>query len=177
MAMGSYLSIINLNVNELNSPTKRQRLAEWNTKTRLLYILSTRDPFSYCSWGSQGKNTEVVYHSLLQWTTFCWTKVRLVKAMVFPVVMYGRERWTVKKAAHRRIDAFELWCWRRLLRVPWTARRSNQSILKEIDPGCSTEALMLKLINTSTVYWRIYMEFRKMVMITLYASSKRDTNV
>ena len=73
------------------------------------------------------------------------TKVRLVKAMVFPVVMYGRESWTVKKAEHQRIDAFELWCWRRLLRVPWTARRSNQSILKEISPGCSLEGLMLKL--------------------------------
>ena len=73
------------------------------------------------------------------------TKVRLVKAMVFPVVMYGCESWTVKKAEHRRIDACELWCWRRLLRVPWTARRSNQSILKEISPGCSLEGLMLKL--------------------------------
>ena len=68
------------------------------------------------------------------------TKVRLVKAMVFPVVMYGCESWTVKKAEHRRIDAFELWCWRRLLRVPWTARRSNQSILKEVSPGCSLES-------------------------------------
>ena len=67
------------------------------------------------------------------------------KAMVFPVVMYGCESWTVKEAEHRRIDAFELWCWRRLLRVPWTARRSNQSILKEISPGCSLEGLMLKL--------------------------------
>ena len=73
------------------------------------------------------------------------TKVRLVKAMVFPVVMYGCESWTVKKAECRRIDAFELWCWRRLLRVPWTARRSNQPILKEISPGCSLEGLMLKL--------------------------------
>ena len=73
------------------------------------------------------------------------TKVCLVKAMVFPVVMYGCESWTVKKAEQRRIDAFELWCWRRLLRVPWTARRSNQSILKEISPGCSLEGLMLKL--------------------------------
>ena len=71
-------------------------------------------------------------------------KVRLVKTMVFPV-MYGCESWTVKKAEHRRIDAFELWCWRRLLRVPWTARRSNQSILKEISPGISLEAMMLKL--------------------------------
>ena len=73
------------------------------------------------------------------------TKICLVKAMVFPVVMYGCESWTVKKAEHRRIDAFELWCQRRLLRVPWTARRSNQSILKEISPGCSLEGLMLKL--------------------------------
>ena len=73
------------------------------------------------------------------------TKVSLVKAMVFPVVMYRCEIWTVKKAERRRIDAFKLWCWRRLLRVPWTARRSNQSILKEISPGCSLEGLMLKL--------------------------------
>ena len=73
------------------------------------------------------------------------TKVHLVKAMVFPVVMYGCESWTVKKAEHQRINAFELWCWRRLLRVPWTARRSNQSTLREISPGCSLEGLMLKL--------------------------------
>ena len=73
------------------------------------------------------------------------TKIRLVKAIVFPVVMYGCESWTVKTAGHQRIDAFELWCWRRLLRVPWTARRSNQSILKEISPGISLEGLMLKL--------------------------------
>ena len=73
------------------------------------------------------------------------TKIHLVKAMVFPVVMYGCESWTVKKAEHQKIDAFEQWCWRRLLRIPWTARRSNQSILKEISPGCSLEGLMLKL--------------------------------
>ena len=73
------------------------------------------------------------------------TKLYLVKAMVFPVVMYGCENWTIKKTEHRRIDAFELWCWRRLLRVPWTARNSNQSILKEVSPGCSLEGLMLKL--------------------------------
>ena len=73
------------------------------------------------------------------------TKVCLVKAMVFPVVMYGCEIWTIMKAEHQRIDAFELWCWRRLLRVPWTARRSNQSILKEISPGISLEGMMLKL--------------------------------
>ena len=73
------------------------------------------------------------------------TKICLVKAVVFPVVMYGSESWTIKKAEHKRIDAFELWCWRRLLRVSWIARRSNQSILKEISPGCSLEGLMLKL--------------------------------
>ena len=73
------------------------------------------------------------------------TKVRLVKAMVFPAVMYGCESWTVKKAEHQRIDAFEVWCWRRLLRIPWTARRSNQSILKEISPRISLEGMMLKL--------------------------------
>ena len=73
------------------------------------------------------------------------TKVHLVKAMVFPVVMYGSESWTMKNAERQRIDAFELWCWRRLLRVPWTARRSNQSILKEISPGISLEGMMLKL--------------------------------
>ena len=73
------------------------------------------------------------------------TKVRLVKPMVFPVVMYGCESWTIKKAERRRIDAFELWCWKRLLRVPWTSRRSNQSILKEISPGCSLEGLILRL--------------------------------
>ena len=73
------------------------------------------------------------------------TKVCLVKAMVFPVVMYGCENWTIKKAEHQRTDAFQLWCWRRLLRVPWTARRSNQSILKEISPGCSLEGLMFTL--------------------------------
>jgi len=73
------------------------------------------------------------------------TKIRLVKAVVFPVVMFGCERWTIKKAEHRRNDAFELWCWKRVLRVPWAARRYNQSILKEISPGCSLEGLMLKL--------------------------------
>ena len=88
------------------------------------------------------------------------TKVRLVKAIVFSVGMYGRESWTIKKAEHQRIDAFELWCWRRLLRVPWTARRSNQSILKEISPGCSLEGLMLKLMLLKLQYfghltWRI----------------------
>ena len=76
---------------------------------------------------------------------FIWLKVCLVKAMVFPVVMYVCESWTIKRAQRSRIDAFELWCWRRLLRIPWTARRSNRSILKEISPGCSLEGLMLKL--------------------------------
>ena len=82
------------------------------------------------------------------------TKVPLVKAMVFPVVMYGCESWTIKKTEHQRINAFELWCWRRLLRVPWTARRSNQSILKEISPGCSLEGLMLKLQYFGHLKWR-----------------------
>ena len=93
-----------------------------------------------------GKKVMTNLHSILKSRDITLpTKVRLVKAMVFPAVMYGCERWTVMKAEHRRIDAFELWCWRRLLRVPWTARRSNQSILKEISPGCSLEGLMLKL--------------------------------
>ena len=79
------------------------------------------------------------------------TKVHIVKGMVFPVVMYGCERWTIKNAEHKRIDTFELWCWRRLLRVPWTARRSNQSNLKEINPEYSLEGLMLKLENSNTL--------------------------
>ena len=84
--------------------------------------------------------------SILKSRDITWSpKVCLVKAIVFPVVMYGCESWTIRKAERRRIDAFELWCWRRLLRVPWTAKRSNQSILKEISPGCSLEGLMLKL--------------------------------
>ena len=84
--------------------------------------------------------------SILKCRDITWpTKVRLVKGTVFPAVIYGCESWTIKKAEHRRIDAFELWCWRRLLRAPWTARRSNQSILKEISRGCSLEGLMLKL--------------------------------
>ena len=82
---------------------------------------------------------------LKSWDITLPTKVHLVKAMVFPEVMYGCESWTIKKAEHQRIDAFKLWCWRRLLRVPWTTRRSNQSTLKEISPGCSLEGLMLKL--------------------------------
>ena len=92
------------------------------------------------------------------------TKVCLVKAMAFPVVMYGCESWTVKKAEGWRIDAFELWCWRGLLKVPWTARRSNQSILKEISPGCSSEGLMLKLQYFGYLMWRTG-SFEKTLML------------
>ena len=93
-----------------------------------------------------GRKVMTNLDSILKSRDITWaTKVHLVKAMVFPVVMYGCENWTVKKAEHRGIDSFELWCWRRLLRVPWTARRSNQSILKEISPRCSLEGLRLKL--------------------------------
>ena len=93
-----------------------------------------------------GRKVMTNLESILKSRGITWpTKVRLVKAMVFPVVIYGYEIWTVKKAEHRRIDALELWCWRRLLRVCWTARRSNQSILKEISPGISLEGMMLKL--------------------------------
>ena len=94
----------------------------------------------------ENRRVDTMWGWALGWIgRFRLTYVRLVKAMVFPVVMYGGESWIVKKAEHRRIDAFELWCWRRLLRVPWTARRSNQSILKEISPGMSLEGMMLKL--------------------------------
>ena len=90
-----------------------------------------------------GRKVMINLDSILKSRDITWsTKVRLVKAMVFPVIMYGCESWSIKKAEHRRIDAFELWYWRRLLRVPWTARRSNQSILKEISPECSLEGLM-----------------------------------
>ena len=112
----------------------------WTAPTRLLH-----------PWDFPGKSTGVGCHitnldSILKSRDITLlTKVCLVKAMVFLVVMYGRESWTIKKAEHQRIDAFELWCWRRLLRVPWTARRSNQSILKEISPEYSLERLMLKL--------------------------------
>jgi len=95
-----------------------------------------------------------------------------VKAMVFPVVMYGCESWTVKKAECRRIDAFELWCWRRLLRVPWTARRSNQSILKEISPGISLEGLMLKLQYFGHLMWRTD-SFEKTLMLGKIEGSRR----
>ena len=100
-------------------------------------------------WDSPGKNTGVGMTSLdsiLKSRDITLpTKVHLIKAMVFPVVMYGCESWTIKKAECQKIDAFEVWCWRRLMRVPWTARRSNQSILKEISPECSLEGLMLRL--------------------------------
>ena len=92
-----------------------------------------------------GRNVMANLDSILKSRDITLSKVHLIKAMVFPVVMYGCESWTVKKAEHQIIDAFELWCWRRLLRVPWTARRSNQSILKEISPGISLEGMMLKL--------------------------------
>ena len=103
------------------------------------------------------------------------TKVRIVKAMVFPVVMYGCKSWTIKKAEHQRIDAFELWCWRRLLRVPWTARRSNQSILKEISPGCSLEGLMLKvkLQYFGHLMWRAD-SFEKNLMLGKKAGEEGD---
>ena len=98
-------------------------------------------------WKRDEKNGKHICIRSTLYSSYCFVnpKVRLVKAMVFPVVIYGCESWTVKKAESWRIDAFELWCWRRLLRVPWTARRSSQSILKEISPGCSLEGLMLKL--------------------------------
>ena len=102
------------------------------------------------------------------------TKVHLVKAMVFPVVMYGCENWTVKKGEHRRIDAFELWCWRRLLRVPWTARTSNQSILKEISPGCSLEGMMLKLKLQYFGHWiRRADSFEKTLMLGKIGGRRR----
>ena len=102
------------------------------------------------------------------------TKVRLIKAMFFPVVIYGCESWTVRKAEHRRIDAFELWCWRRLLRVPWTARRSNRSILKEIGPGCSLEGLMLmlKLQYCGHLMWRAD-SFEKTLMLRKIEGRRR----
>jgi len=101
------------------------------------------------------------------------TKVRLVKAMVFPVVMHGCESWTIKKAECRRIDAFELWCWRRLLRVPWTARRSNQSILKEISPRCSLEGLMLTYFRTlSAAPFRSFSTTSSIAAFTILISSK-----
>jgi len=103
------------------------------------------------------------------------TKVCLVKAMVFPAVMYGCKSWTIKKAECRRIDAFELWCWRRLLRVPWTTRRSNQSVLKEISPGCSLEGLMLKLkLQYVGHLMRRADSFEKTLMLGLRAGREGD---
>ena len=103
------------------------------------------------------------------------TKVHLVKAMVFPVVMYGCESWTIKKAERQRIDAFELWCWRRLLRVPWTARRSNQSILKEISPEYSLEGLMLKLkLQYFGLLMRRTDSFEKTLMLRKIEGEKRE---
>ena len=102
------------------------------------------------------------------------TKLRLVKAMVFPVVMHGCESWTIKKAERRRIDTFELWCWRRLLRVPWTARRSNQSIVKEISPGCCLEGLILKLKLQYFVHMMQSTDsFEKTLMLGKIESRKR----
>ena len=101
-------------------------------------------------------------------------KIRLIKAMVFPIVLYGCESWTIKKAEHRRTDAFELWCWRRLLRVPWTARRSNQSILKEISPGCSLEGPMLKLkLQYFGHLMRIANSFEKTLMLEKIEGRRR----
>ena len=109
------------------------------------FKLCTKDYITtmYPAWG-QFLFPESFWLILISWTTFC-PNSDILECIFFPVVMYGCESWTTKKAEHRRTDAFELWCWRRLLRVPWTARRSNQFILKEISPGCSLEGLMLKL--------------------------------
>ena len=120
------------------------------TVTNFIFVVSKITTDDDCSHESKrclllGKKAMTNLDSILKSTDITLpTKVHLVKATVFPVVMYGCENWTIKKAEHQRIDVFELWCWRRLLRVPWTARRSNQSILKEISPGCSLEGLMLK---------------------------------
>ena len=115
---------------------------------------------------------EMLYWEI--WCPWCSPKVHLVKAMVFPVVMYGCESWTIKKAERQRIDAFELWCWRGLLRVPWTARRSNQSTLKEISPGCSLEGLMLKLKRQyfGHLMWRAD-SFEKTLMLGKTEGRKR----
>ena len=121
------------------------------TVTDFIFLGSKITAGGYCSHEIKkslllGRKVMTNLDSILKSRDFTLpTKVHLVKAMFFPLVMYGCESWTIKKAERQRIDAFELWCWRRLLRVPWTARRSNQSILKEISPGCSLEGLMLKL--------------------------------
>ena len=125
---------------------------KWRNSDRL-YFLGLQN---HCRWWLQPWNQKMLVtwlkktmanldHILKSRDITLLTVVHLVKGMIFPVVMYGCESWTIKKAKSQRIDAFELWCWRRLLRVPWTTRRSNQSILKEISPGCSLEGLMLKL--------------------------------
>ena len=124
---------------------------QWKQCQTLSFLRSKITAYGNCSHETKrhlllGRKVMTNLHSILKSRDITLpTKVRLVKAMVFPVVMYGCESWTVKKAESQRIDAFELWCCRRLLRVPWTARRSNQFILKEISPGCSLERLMLKL--------------------------------
>ena len=114
-------------------------------QARVLEWLPFPSPWDLTNPGSTELSGKLVDSILKSRDITFPTKVHLVKAMVFPVVMYGCESWTIKKAEHRRIDAFELWSWRRLLRLPWTARRSNPSILKEISPGCSLQGLMLKL--------------------------------
>ena len=135
------------------SPTESKRLFYTSVSLLLSRIQGYRYHLSkfhiyalvYCI-GLLGRKVMTNLDSILKSRDIIFpTKVRLVKAMVFPVVMYGCESWTVKKAEHQRTDAFELWCWRRLLRVPWTARRSNQSILKEFSPGCSLEGMILRL--------------------------------
>ena len=124
---------------------------QWKTVADFIFLGSKITADGDCSHEIKrclllGRKVMTNLESILKTRDITWpTKVCLVKAMVSPVVMYGCESWTVKKAERRRTDAFELWCWRRLLRVPWTARRSNQSILKEDSPGCSLEGLMLKL--------------------------------
>ena len=119
-----------------------QTLFFWAPKSLQMVIAAMKLKDAYSLEGTLMTNLDSIFKSR---DITLLTKVRLVKAMVFLVVMYGYESWTLKKAEHRRIDAFELWCWRRLLRVPWTARRSNKSILKEISPESSLEELMLKL--------------------------------
>ena len=124
---------------------------QWQTVTDFIFLVSKITADGDCSHEIKrrlllGRKAMTNLHSILKSRDITLpTKVRLVKVMVFPVFMHGCENWTIKQAEHQRIDAFELWCWRRLLRVPWNARRSNQSILKEISPGCSLEGLMLKL--------------------------------
>ena len=123
----------------------------WGNSVRLYFLVSKITADGDCSHEIKrrlllGRKVMTILDNVLKSRNITWpTKVHLVKTMVFPVVMYGCESWTVKKAEHRRIHACELWCWRRLLRVPWTARTSNQSILKEISPECSLEGMMLKL--------------------------------